>query len=488
MARRIVICLTLVASLVVALAADAGARVHRLHPMPPAMKKAVRKAAVPEPQITSVSPLALKVGQKLKIKGKHFSAKHTKVYFLRFDGGAVIVKADSATKRHLVVTVPDTIVPLLKQSGAILQPTRFKLRILTTRYGPIASKKLAPTISPNDSSEPNPKPKCPVGGSSDSDFDGLTDATETSIKTNPCKADTDTDGLPDGYEYQSALDMNNTTPFGTPDAARPYPGKTPWPNPLDKEDANIDHDGDGMTMALEYQLNKFAGGPKTGDLQYSDGQQRSRFQAAPVDPVLDYFDVTHFPSFNDGVLSDDERDADNDGLPNWDEASGRMTQDWWDKEYNQEGDYHEKRYPREFPKVSAFDDDSDGDGIKDGADDQDFDGLSNAFEISRPWDWPLTYVSTGHAGATHAAHPEFYEDNLPIAGPLPVGVGPNPWARVQPFDPCKPVASETCMVRIPFGYYPKEQDPIGPDPTFIGSAPSAPWLFDAADHPLANGE
>lgn len=484
MARRIVICLTLVMSLAVALAADAGARVHRLHPKPRAQ---LRAAAIAEPKISSVSPMALKVGQKLTIKGKNFRSGRTKVYFLRNGGGAVIVKADSASKKKLVVTVPDTIVPLLNQSGADLLPTKFKLRILTKVYGPVGGAKQAPTISAKDDTTPNPKPKCPVGGTADSDFDGLSDATEKSIGTNACKSDSDGDTLPDGYEYQSALDMNNTTPFGVPNAARPYPGETPWPNPLNAKDADIDHDGDGMAMSLEYQLNKYAGGPKVGDLQYSDGQQRSRNVLAPTEPALDYVDITHFPIYNDGVLSDDERDADNDGLPNWDEAEGRMTQTWWDLEYNQEGSYHEKIYPRTFPKVSAFDADSDGDGIKDGADDQDFDGLSNAFEISRPWDWFYTYVSTARNGATHESHPELYEDADP-AGPLPVGTDPNPWARVQPFDPCKPVSSETCMIRVPFGYYPIEQDPMGPDPTLLGPPPVAPWLYDADDYPLANGE
>ncbi|MEA2349688.1 MAG: hypothetical protein QOG86_629 [Thermoleophilaceae bacterium] len=487
MARRIVICLTLVVSLAVAFVADAGARVHRLHAKPLAVRKA---ALVPEPKITSVSPMALKVGQKLTIRGKNFRPSGTKVYFLRKGGGVVIAKATKVTKKRLVVKVPATIVPLLKQSGDQLLPTKFKLRLLTKRYGPIGGAKQAPTIAPKDGTTPNPVPKCPTGGSADSDFDGLTDATETSIGTNPCKADSDGDKLPDGYEYQSALDMNNTTPFGVPDAARPYPGKTPWPNPLDASDADTDHDGDGMSMALEYQLNKFAGGPKVGDLQYSDGQQRSRFVVAPADPVLDYFDITHFPAFNDGVLSDDERDADSDGLPNWDEAEGRMTQDWWDAQYGADhglGEYREKRYINDFPKVSAFNPDSDGDGIKDGADDQDFDGLSNAFEISRPWDWFLTYVSTAHPGANPTDNPQLYQDYSP-PGPLPVGVGPNPWARVQPFNPCKPVASETCHVRVPFGYYPKEQDPMGPDPTSLGSAPDAPWLYDSNDYPLANGE
>jgi hypothetical protein len=482
MARRVVISLTVIASLVFAFATDAGARMERLHPQPHAMLKA---ASVAEPKIGTVSPMSLKVGEKLTITGENFSSKSTKVYFLRPGGGVAIAKATSASKKRLVVTVPDAIASLLNTSGGKLVPTKFKLRIFTKRYGPIGGAKQAPTIAPKDGVDVPEKPSCPTGGSADSDKDGLTDATETNTThTNPCKADSDGDKIPDGYEYQSALDMNNTTPFGVPNAGRPYPGKTPWPNPLDASDANTDHDGDGLSMALEYELNKYAGGPKVGDLQYSDGQQRSRFQAAPIDPVLDYFDVTHFPAFNDGVLSDDERDADNDGLPNWDEAEGRMTQNWWDAEYNQQGNYHEKRYPVDFPKVSAFNPDSDGDGIKDGADDQDFDGLSNAFEISRPWDWPLTYVSTAK---TAPIDPAWYA-NAPTPGPLPVGVTLNPWARVQPFDPCKPVDSETCMVRVPFGYYPKEQDPIGPDPTHLGSPPTAPWLFDSNDKPLANGE
>jgi hypothetical protein len=139
------------------------------------------------------------------------------------------------------------------------------------------------------------------------------------------------------------------------------------------------------------------------------------------------------------MLDDGERDADGDGLSNWDEANGRMTQDWWTDEYKKT----EKRYPLTFGGVDMTNPDTDGDGIPDGADDQDHDGLSNQFEVARPFDWDTTYVSIFHPGT-------------------------NPYARVQPFNPCKPVFSETCHRHPPFNYYPDSEDWQGPDPAAAG--------------------
>ena len=34
----------------------------------------------------------------------------------------------------------------------------------------------------------------------------------------------------------------------------PYPGKRPYPNPLDGTDANTDYDGDSLTLGEEYKL------------------------------------------------------------------------------------------------------------------------------------------------------------------------------------------------------------------------------------------
>src|SRR6185312_17548179 len=83
------------------------------------------------------------------------------------------------------------------------------------------------------------------------DGDMLPDALEVALKTDPCKYDSDGDGVSDGYEYQSALDLNRNANS----SAIPWPAATkkPYPNPLDPSDANTDFDGDSLTLLEEYQ-------------------------------------------------------------------------------------------------------------------------------------------------------------------------------------------------------------------------------------------
>ena len=49
--------------------------------------------------------------------------------------------------------------------------------------------------------------------------------------SNPCNLDTDGDGVDDGFEYQSAKDLNDDE-YQNPNQFLPYPGKRPYPNPL----------------------------------------------------------------------------------------------------------------------------------------------------------------------------------------------------------------------------------------------------------------
>jgi hypothetical protein len=491
MARRIVICLALVASLALLLVADAGARVHRLHPQPK-----LHKSSVSAPKIKSISPMKANVGQKLTIVGRYFKHGKTTVFFYRQGGGVVSVKPEYSTKKRLVVTIPEKLTPLLRSTAL---RTRFQIRLLTSRYGKFTKLGDSPLIGAASTDTPGGGGGGPAGpGEGDCDHDGVKNKDETDddndlisdsvegtkTHTDPCKSDTDGDGVTDGYEWQSAKDLNNTTPFNVPDAALPYPGKKPWPNPLDPQDTGIDYDGDGLTMADEYKLFQFYGN-NTLPLSYSDGKQRSVIAPAPASLALDYIDMD-----GDGSLSDDERDGDSDGLGNWDEKYGRMTQDWWDAEMTgQHGQKKESRYPADFPETSHVDPDTDGDGVNDGADDQDHDGLSNSFEISRPWDWQYTYVSGRWAPFSHNGPEDVdYQDAPDPAGPVPVGVVANPWARVQPYNPCKPVWSETCHLHPDFGYYPDDEDWQGPDSSYLGDAPTAPWLFDANDYPISGGE
>ena len=466
MAKRLLILLALISCAFVGTAADASA----------ATKK---KRAVAGPSVTRITPMRAQVGEKLTITGKNFvSGKgKTKVYFLREGGGVTWVPSDSGSKTRLIVTVPEKIIPLLRGTAEARQPTRFQIRLLGRRFG--TATKLskspvftAPNASPADPGNPGtPGSDTPVDGDCDldgikngvdpdDDNDALTDDLEAlPAHTDPCKADTDGDTVADGYEFYSAKDIN--------DKALPYPGKKPWPNPLDSTDAGIDHDQDGLLMTDEYLLWKYYGNLSV-PLIYSAGDQHSVEEAAPAQIELAYMDMDR-----NGRLSDDERDGDGDGLTNWDEAHGRMTQGWWDAMYDGQapGTKKETRYPLTYPDVSIFDPDSDGDGRKDGEDDQDHDGLSNAFEVARPGNW----------GATHTT----FIDPLPNVDPTL-----NPWARVQPYNPCKPVWSDVCHKHPPFGYYDLGELFGGQDVEDDGIPgnevpPTAPWTWPGSDPVLS---
>ena len=71
-------------------------------------------------------------------------------------------------------------------------------------------------------------PLNPNDGGADWDGDGLTNAEEQNAGTDMNNADTDNDGLPDGWEVNYGL------------------------NPNSASDANADPDGDGLTNSQEY--------------------------------------------------------------------------------------------------------------------------------------------------------------------------------------------------------------------------------------------
>jgi hypothetical protein len=451
MARRLLTLLALLSCALLGTVADASA----------AKKKKAKAPAAPT--VKSIVPMNAQVGEKLTINGTNFvKGTKTKVYFLREGGGVAWVPADSASTTRLIVTVPEKLIPLLRGTAEARQPTRFQIRLLGKRFG--AATKLAKSpvfTAPNASPGETPGPAGPAGPTTpadgdcdgdgqknsvdgDDDNDALTDELEAlPAHTDPCKADTDGDTIADGYEYHSAKDINV--------AALPYPAKKPWPNPLDSTDAKIDHDGDSLTMLDEYLLWKYYGNLSV-PLNYSAGLQRSGDYDAPTQIELAYMDANR-----DGKLSDDERDGDGDGLTNFDEAHGPMVQDWWDAVYDgSNGLEKETRYPNTFPGVSIFDPDSDGDGLKDGDDDQDHDGLTNAFEVSRTGNWYYTYVWTGG---------------------YPFASGQNPWSRVQPYNPCKPVRSHTCHLRVPIGYYDPKEIWGGVAREHAGPVPTAPWTY-----------
>jgi hypothetical protein len=428
---------------------------------------ATRHAAPATPRVTSVKPLQLRIGDRLTITGRGFlKGRHRNtVVFKRSGQRAIFARDARATRRKLVVRVPGKLLPFLRARNGQPLYTRFRIRVLSRRFseryttvkrspriGPAIQRVTAPTApagapapapaaaapagTPTSTpvaapaATPAPAPAAPAVAPLDTDRDGLADDVDTdddndlllddeekAIGTNPLVADTDGDDLSDDFEYKSALDLNRP--------ATPYPGKRPYPNPLDGSDADLDFDQDSLTMREEYRAWLHTGRPAT--LTYSDGTRYTGGKVPAAGPVdLD----------RNGLLSDDEKDVDNDGLSNFDEAHGRMQPSWWASVFPNETAYPGPSYS----ELNFVDRDTDGDGTPDGADDQDHDGFTNLEELSRPADWETTYVSVTHDG----------------------GTTPNPRARVQPFNPCKPIFSDSCHNHPPLGYYPDGEDWASP--------------------------
>jgi hypothetical protein len=134
-----------------------------------------------------------------------------------------------------------------------------------------------------------------------------------------------------------------------------------------------------------------------------------------------FSEARYFDFDFDGKLSDDERDEDADGLTNYDEATGRMTPQYWMGCYKKE-----KPFPITYAGTDLVDPDSDGDGVRDGADDQDHDDIPNLMELSRN-------AATGRVLFASCNTELAPEDPSPLKG------------MVNPYNPCLPYTdSRTC--------------------------------------------
>jgi len=433
---------------------------------PPAASAAKKK--VKRPQVTSVTPMRLKAGRTLTIRGRNFSSRRRRNTVVFVVGRrSIFAKPSRASSRRLVVKAPLSLERFMSRDNrGARRPTRFALQVAVRSFSRKTPRRLSPVVLPL-STAPITLPSAPITAPSDpgsgepdvvdcdrdgvpnvsdtsSDFDLLSDATERTLRTDPCKVDTDADGVEDGWEYQSALDLNHypTTP------PLPYPGKRPYPNPLDPSDAGTDYDGDSLNQRAEFLMwlrflpsgarrsgrpTRFDDFPGSSDIMsYSDGLQKSVASPRPLlpaDPRLRWAVDEDGDAFRD----DDERDGDGDRLNNYDELRGHFTEAWWVSFYNGTNAPKESKYPEidfldnEDVGDGFADPDIDGDGVLDGEDDHDHDGLTNEFEV--------------HRGASPA------------------------WGYTQPFNPCKPFNSERCHKYVPFGYYDGDgSPPVGPDP------------------------
>jgi hypothetical protein len=400
------------------------------------------------PSITKVSPLKVSVGEALTLRGRNFIAgrKKNTVVFKRSGARALFVKADLSTKKMLRVTVPTATQKIFRTEGGNPVPTRFRLRVLSRKFGKrFTSLRRSPVVYGPGSHETADTGDCDKDGvvnktDADDDNDLINDDVELAIATNPCVLDSDGDGVEDGFEWQSAKDLNDDG-YQKPNQILPYPGKRPYPNPLFKGDEHLDFDGDSLSLTEEQALWRYtftvnhSAGRTLEPLSYSDGMQASLFartgkngRRAPAQPWASYpmyqqfvewasaagylgVELTTKDTFDapvgavdgwydirdadldhtveaaevapadydaDGFVSDDERDEDADGLSNYLEIHGPMQPGYWTKCYSLEGEF-----PIPYMGTAYDDADSDGDGVRDGADDQDHDDVPNLLELYR---------------------------------------------------------------------------------------------------------
>jgi hypothetical protein len=412
------------------------------------------------PKVKKIAPMQAAVGQTLTITGSGFLPGRSKntVVFKRDGRPAVFVKAATATRTKLTVVLPAKLDRFLAAA-----PVRFRVRILARRFGrsftPLAaSPRLGRATTPLPTTPaPTPPPAAltdcdldgtPDGADAHDDQDQLPDTLEAQLGTDRCLSDTDGDAMQDGWEYRSAVDLNREScpavEYPTPcEPVRPYPRKRPYPNPLDPADAGIDFDGDFLTSSLEHAAWLRRADRNLTALWYSDGLQASQ-DANPADgcrgtvvpaPLGGLFPLapSSVPFYTldlnlNGCLDDRERDEDGDHLTNFTETRGILSGPSW-----VEDRYKEPAFPVVYAGTNWLDEDSDGDGVVDGFDDQDFDDFWNVEEQYR--------------GTRSSKEPD-PEETAPPAGAekLPwrdTGVRTGLW--VAPFNPCLPSPrSRTC--------------------------------------------
>ncbi len=435
-----------------------------------------------------------------------FKRSGAKVVFVKADKGTAKLLKLKLPKRLENVLLIQNGTPIPTRLQIRVLSTKFGKRYTSKRISPIVGAEKPP--APPKPPVADPDADCDGDGArnaidSDDDNDLLTDAQESALKLDQCHVDSDRDGVEDGYEYRSARDLNDDE-HQTGTDYLPYPEKRPYPNALDKTDATVDHDGDSLTLKDEYDLWKYTiskGATRTlNELTYSAGEQYSskdanghpNLAAAGYSKQAEFlgwaagagyatvglanpgttiaagpfsgddwwvrtpFDIRDFDRDGDAAetatyydidlntrLDDAERDEDADGLPNQWESTGCLVPEYWPSLYDKETKYYVN-----YTGVRLDDEDSDGDGVRDGADDQDHDDVPNVMECSR-------VRAHGAAGIDPKDAPE---NTFSV----------RPWRGfVNPYNPCLPhPESRTCRRYVTMGGAIGKWAPFNSDETY----------------------
>ena len=104
----------------------------------PAAANAATARTSSVPTVSNVAPLNIAIGDQLTITGRNFRAGKGKntVVFKRDGQRAVFVTAEQATATQIKLKIPAKLSEYLsRQKGGTARPTRFRLRVLSARFG-----------------------------------------------------------------------------------------------------------------------------------------------------------------------------------------------------------------------------------------------------------------------------------------------------------------------------------------------------------------
>ena len=155
-------------------------------------------------------------------------------------------------------------------------------------------------------------------GGTDTDGDGLTDAQEQQLGTDPKNADTDGDGLKDGAEvntYGTDPKDADTDNGGVPDGVEVHNGNDPL-DPADDQallDPNADPDHDGLTNAQEKQHGTDPFDADTDNDGLKDGAE-VKLGTDPTDPDTDNDGLKDGAEVNTYGTDPLDADTDNGGV------------------------------------------------------------------------------------------------------------------------------------------------------------------------------
>ncbi len=107
-----------------------------------------KSTSAAQPTVKRVSPMRVKVGRTITIRGTGFSSsrKRNTIIFKGAAGRSTFGKPSRASRTKLVVKVPAVAERILTKTPAGGAPTRVSIKVVTSRFGKTSIKRHSPVV------------------------------------------------------------------------------------------------------------------------------------------------------------------------------------------------------------------------------------------------------------------------------------------------------------------------------------------------------